>query len=94
MNFHDVWSRLHRYVDLTKIDSNDIWQIMQHYGVEAGRAAIVKEIRNVFSVYGITVDPRHLGLIADWMTYLGGFENPDESNGNHIIFITSPENYF
>ena len=36
-------------------------------GVEAGRAAISTEVNNVFSMYGISVDKRHLGLIADYM---------------------------
>jgi DNA-directed RNA polymerase I subunit RPA1 len=36
-------------------------------GVEAARNAIIKEIANVFSVYGIGVDFRHLSLIADYM---------------------------
>ena len=43
------------------------------YGVEAARAAIAREIRTVFGVYGITVDPRHLFLIADYMTFSGGY---------------------
>lgn len=41
------------------------------YGVEAGRACIIDQITTVFGVYGITVDERHLGLIADYMTYVG-----------------------
>jgi DNA-directed RNA polymerase I subunit RPA1 len=40
------------------------------YGVEACRAAIVKEVSGVFGAYGIGVDPRHLSLIADFMTHL------------------------
>lgn len=46
----------------------------RHYGVEAARAAIMKEVRNVFGVYGIAVDLRHLGLIADYMTFQGGYK--------------------
>ena len=44
-----------------------------HFGVEAARAAIVKEVKTVFGVYGISVDPRHLGLIADYMTQGGAY---------------------
>jgi DNA-directed RNA polymerase I subunit RPA1 len=33
----------------------------------------VEEIKNVFSSYGISVDIRHLNLIADFMTHGGGF---------------------
>jgi DNA-directed RNA polymerase I subunit RPA1 len=36
-------------------------------GVEAARAAIVNQVASVFQVYGIQVNRRHLGLIADYM---------------------------
>ncbi len=48
-------------------------KVLNVLGVEASRASIVSEIAAVFGVYGIHVDPRHLGLIADYMTFLGGF---------------------
>jgi DNA-directed RNA polymerase I subunit RPA1 len=41
--------------------------ILNTYGVEAARAAIIKEISVVFAVYGIDVNPRHLTLVADYM---------------------------
>lgn len=41
--------------------------------MEAARASIVAEITNVFGAYGIAVDPRHLGLVADHMTFDGGY---------------------
>jgi len=47
--------------------------MLKTYGVEAARASIVKEIKAVFDVYGISVDFRHLSLIADFMTYSGGY---------------------
>ncbi len=30
-------------------------------------------MQSVFGAYGIGVDPRHLGLIADFMTHQGGY---------------------
>lgn len=60
-------------VDVDRISSNDIGMILETYGVEAARAAIVEQITAVFGVYGISVDPRHLGLIADYMTHEGGY---------------------
>lgn len=30
-------------------------------------------VQSVFGAYGIGVDPRHLGLIADFMTHTGGY---------------------
>ncbi|CAN0125289.1 unnamed protein product [Laminaria digitata] len=60
-------------LDLNKLTSNDIYAVGQTYGVEAARASIVAEITNVFGAYGIAVDPRHLGLVADHMTFNGGY---------------------
>lgn len=54
-------------IDLNQMTTNDISAVLRTYGVEAARAAIVKEVAGVFGVYGISVDPRHLGLIADYM---------------------------
>ena len=61
-------------LDLKHVMSNDVHAVLQFYGVEAARATIVNEIRSVFGVYGIGVDPRHLGLIADYMTHEGGYK--------------------
>jgi len=61
-------------IDLNKIYSNDIAAILRTYGVEAARGAIIKEIDSVFGVYGISVDRRHLSLIADYMTFEGGYK--------------------
>jgi DNA-directed RNA polymerase I subunit RPA1 len=54
-------------LDVNKIYSNDIGAIRKCYGVEAARAAIMREVSGVFKVYGIAVDMRHLSLIADYM---------------------------
>ena len=44
---------------------------MKAFGIEAARGAIIRQIRGVFGVYGIDIDPRHLNLIADYMTATG-----------------------
>lgn len=54
-------------IDERSIYSNDIDAIRRSYGVEAARATILREIRDVFDVYKIDVDLRHLELIADYM---------------------------
>ena len=46
-----------------------VWRVL---GVEAARATLVREVRAVFGAYGIAVDPRHLGLIADYMMHQVG----------------------
>jgi len=60
-------------LDAGRLHSNDIAGLLRTYGVEAARAAIVRECKAVFDVYGIGVDLRHLYLIADYMTHGGGF---------------------
>eukprot|EP01006_Ploeotia_vitrea_P039191 TRINITY_DN66324_c3_g2_i2.p1 TRINITY_DN66324_c3_g2~~TRINITY_DN66324_c3_g2_i2.p1 ORF type:complete len:436 (-),score=247.21 TRINITY_DN66324_c3_g2_i2:478-1785(-) len=73
VNFESVWQRAGALVDVNRIQANDIYAILKTYGVEAARQAIVSEIRSVFKVYGIKVDARHLGLLADYMTFEGGY---------------------
>ena len=47
---------------------------MKCYGIEAARKTIIREISSVFAVYGIDVDTRHLTVIADYMTFEGGYK--------------------
>jgi len=72
VNFEAAWA-LDSIADTTSIKSNDIWKILCTYGVEAARQSIVSEIVGVFGVYGINVNPRHLSLIADFMTRNGSY---------------------
>ena len=60
-------------IDHTATTCNSIHAILSTFGVEAARASIVQEISAVFAVYGISIDPRHLSLIADYMTQEGGY---------------------
>lgn len=61
-------------LNLNKLYSNDIYNIFQTYGIEAANKVIVREVKDVFKMYGITVDCRHLSLIADYMTFDGTFQ--------------------
>lgn len=60
-------------VDVDKITTNSPAAMLRMLGVEAARATVVKEVSSVFGAYGIAVDPRHLSLIADHMTHMGGY---------------------
>ena len=60
-------------VDMEKLRTNDVHAVLVTLGVEAARSVIVTEVRRVFGMYGINVDPRHLSLIADFMTQEGGY---------------------
>lgn len=58
-------------VDHTRTTSNDIVEIIQVLGIEAVRAALLKELRAVISFDGSYVNYRHLAMLADVMTYRG-----------------------
>lgn len=61
-------------LDLRRLYSNDIHAMANTYGIEAALRVIEKEIRDVFAVYGIAVDPRHLSLVADYMCFEGVYK--------------------
>ena len=66
---HDYQSLLNPH----RIFTNDICAMLDHYGVEACRATIIREMDAVFKGHSISVDMRHLNLIADVMTRGGDF---------------------
>ncbi|TMW68505.1 hypothetical protein Poli38472_005973 [Pythium oligandrum] len=72
LNFEEIWG-FDNILDVNQLMTNDIYKVLQTYGVEAARASISKQINDVFGVYGISVDYRHLSLIADYMTATGGY---------------------
>ncbi|KDO24012.1 hypothetical protein SPRG_10708 [Saprolegnia parasitica CBS 223.65] len=72
LNFQAIWE-LNDKLDVNRLVTNDIYQVLLNYGVEAARASISKQIQDVFGVYGISVDPRHLSLLADYMTHYGDY---------------------
>ncbi|XP_072112743.1 DNA-directed RNA polymerase I subunit RPA1 isoform X2 [Mobula birostris] len=61
-------------LDLSRLYSNDIHAMASTYGIEAALRVIEKEIKDVFAVYGIQVDPRHLSLVADYMCFDGSYK--------------------
>ncbi|KAH9678838.1 DNA-directed RNA polymerase I subunit 1 [Citrus sinensis] len=72
VDFHAFW-RLQDFIDVRYIYSNNIQAMLETYGVEAARETIIREIKHVFGSYGISVNTRHLSLIADFMTHSGGY---------------------
>ena len=68
------------FINPNTISTNDIAAMLVNYGVEACRATIIQELAGVFGGHGISVDYRHMNLIADFMTRGGGF-SPFNRNG-------------
>jgi DNA-directed RNA polymerase subunit A" len=58
-------------VDENRTISNDLFEVKKVLGVEALRYRIVEEINETLAAQGISVDDRHIMLLADMMTKEG-----------------------
>ncbi|AAK40565.1 DNA-directed RNA polymerase, subunit A'' (rpoA2) [Saccharolobus solfataricus P2] len=58
-------------VDVAKVETNNIREIEEVFGIEAAREIIIREISKVLAEQGLDVDIRHILLIADVMTRTG-----------------------
>ncbi len=58
-------------VDISKIETNNIREVEEVFGIEAAREMIIREISKVLSEQGLDVDYRHILLVADVMTRTG-----------------------
>lgn len=54
-----------------KTKSNNIWEVYNTLGIEAARTTIMKEITYVMEGHGMSVDQRHIMLLASQMTSRG-----------------------
>ncbi|KAK6461924.1 DNA-directed RNA polymerase III subunit C1 [Scheffersomyces coipomensis] len=55
----------------TKTTTNHVLEVFEVLGIEAARSSIIKEIDYTMSNHGMSVDPRHIQLLGDVMTYKG-----------------------
>ena len=58
-------------VDTTKVRTNDICEIESVLGIEAARNSIIEEASGTLADAGLTVDIRHIMLVADIITNIG-----------------------
>lgn len=58
-------------VNPNKVFTNDIIETSKILGIEAGRLLVVQELKKVMDDNGISVDVRHIMLLADLMTFTG-----------------------
>ncbi|RKO97749.1 beta and beta-prime subunits of DNA dependent RNA-polymerase [Caulochytrium protostelioides] len=58
-------------VDYTRTSSNNVLEVLDVLGIEAARAAVLKELRSVIEFDGSYVNYRHLALLCDIMTQRG-----------------------
>lgn len=72
VNITALWE-MQDVLDVNHIYSNNIHLMLKTYGVEVARKTIIKEVQDVFKIYGVEIDYRHLSLIADYMTHSGDY---------------------
>ncbi|MFP3260056.1 MAG: DNA-directed RNA polymerase subunit A'' [Sulfolobus sp.] len=58
-------------IDISKIQTNNIHEVAEVFGIEAARELIIREIKRVLDEQGLDVDIRHIVLVADMMTKTG-----------------------
>ncbi|KAJ8015168.1 hypothetical protein DPEC_G00023340 [Dallia pectoralis] len=73
INMHELFNHSD-ILDVDRLYSNEIHAMANTYGIEVALRVIEKEIKDVFAVYGIEVDPRHLSLVADYMCFEGVYK--------------------
>ncbi|KAG8633988.1 DNA-directed RNA polymerase III subunit 1 isoform X3 [Manihot esculenta] len=58
-------------VDGRKTTCNHVMEVHKYLGIEASRKCIIDEIKNVMEGHGMSIDIRHMMLLADLMTFKG-----------------------
>jgi DNA-directed RNA polymerase III subunit RPC1 len=58
-------------VDGAQTTTNHIMEMEKVLGIEAARELVMQEVKYIFSRYGLSIDTRHLKLLADVMSYRG-----------------------
>jgi DNA-directed RNA polymerase subunit A" len=58
-------------IDKWNIYSNDMFEVLRVYGIEAARNLIANELEMVIEEEGFSISFRHISLVADAMTHTG-----------------------
>ena len=79
-------------INYKKTKSNNIREISSVLGIEAARDSIINELNYTYGNHGLHIDKRHLGLVADLMTFKGtvyGFQRFDMIKMKDSVFLQS-----
>jgi DNA-directed RNA polymerase II subunit RPB1 len=71
-------------LDLTRSTTNDVVQIYKHFGIEAARAALIKEFTFVIDTSGNFVNYQHVAILVDLMTNTGNLTSIDRYGINRL----------
>lgn len=71
-------------IDLSRTICNDVVQVYQHFGIEAARTVLMKEIRMVYQNAGKDVNYQHLSILIDTMTNNGNLTSVNRHGLNRL----------
>uniref|UniRef100_A0A673CJ67 DNA-directed RNA polymerase subunit n=1 Tax=Sphaeramia orbicularis TaxID=375764 RepID=A0A673CJ67_9TELE len=96
INMHEMFKHSD-ILDTNRLYCNEVHAMAKTYGIEVALKVIEKEIKDVFAVYGIEVDPRHLSLVADYMCFEGVYKplnrHAIQSNSSPLQQMTFETSY-
>lgn len=58
-------------IDVNAVETNNLWNTCDKYGIEAARQFFIKELNKVYTEGGSNIDNRHIQLLSDSMTHSG-----------------------
>ena len=74
-NLLDILSQ--ENVDVINTISNDIYEVLDVLGIEAARMILMEEFMDVIISAGSSLNPRHIQVLVDTMTFSGGIMSID-----------------
>ena len=64
-------------IDTFNTISNDIYEVLDVLGIEAARNILIDEFMDVITASGSSLNPRHIHVLVDTMTFSGGIMSID-----------------
>ena len=64
-------------VNVENTISNDIYEVLDVLGIEAARNVLIEEFMDVITAAGSSLNPRHIGVLVDTMTFAGNLMSID-----------------
>jgi DNA-directed RNA polymerase beta' subunit len=63
------------FIDISSVSSNNMWEVYNVMGIEAARQFLIDEFINIVSSDGTFINPSHILLLVDMMTYQGSINS-------------------
>ena len=71
-------------IDHNRTICNDVVQVYKHFGIEAARTSLLKELKRAFSGGGSSINYQHVSVLIDLMTN-GGYLTSIDRHGLNVL---------